>query len=101
MVKAIYSKNELNKFCKRWKIIKLEIFGSAIRNDFNNESDVDLLVVFDPDFHRTLVDMEEIQQEIEEIFNRPVDLITRKTIERSQNPYKRQNILDSTVVLYG
>jgi len=45
--------------------------------------------------------MEEMQKEIEEIFQRPVDLVTRNSIERSQNPYKRQNILENTVVLYG
>ncbi|MBW6471897.1 MAG: nucleotidyltransferase domain-containing protein [Anaerolineaceae bacterium] len=96
-----YSQKELQEFCQRWRITRLEIFGSAIRDDFNEESDIDLLVEYHPDFHRTLVDMEEMQKEIEEIFQRPVDLITRKTIESSQNPYKRQNILDSAVILYG
>ena len=96
-----FSQKELHTFCKRWKIIRLEIFGSAIRDDFNEMSDIDLLVEYHSDFHRTLSDMEEMQFEIEEIFQRPVDLITRKTIERSQNPYKRQNILDNTVVIYG
>lgn len=41
-----------------------------------------------------------MQKEIEEIFNRLVDLITRNSIERSQKPYKRQNILGQAVVLY-
>jgi len=95
-----YAQQELFEFCKRWKIIRLEIFGSAIRDDFNEMSDIDLLVEYHPDFHRTLADMEDMQQEIEELFQRPVDLITRKTIESSQNPYKRQNILDSAVILY-
>ena len=93
--------NELIHFCERWKIVRLEIFGSALRDDFNEVSDIDLLVDYHPDFHRTLVDMEEMQKEIEDIFQRPVDLITRKSIERSQNPYKRQNILNQAVVLYG
>lgn len=96
-----YSQKELEKFCQRWKIIRLEIFGSAIRDDFKEESDVDLLVEYHPDFHRTLLDMEEMQKDIEEIFQRSVDLITKKSIERSSNPYKRQNILDQAIVLYG
>lgn len=96
-----YSQKELQEFCKRWRITRLEIFGSAIRDDFNEMSDIDLLVEYHPDFHRTLADMEEMQHEIEDLFQRRVDLITRKTIERSQNPYKRQNILDNTVVIYG
>jgi hypothetical protein len=53
-----------------------------------------------PDFHRTLADMEEMQKEAEKVFQRPLDLLTRNSIERSQNPYKRQNILDNPVVLY-
>ncbi len=97
----VYSQKDLENFCQRWKIIRLEIFGSAIRDDFKEESDIDLLVEYHPDFHRTLVDMEVIQIEIEEIFQRPVNLITRKTIESSQNPFKRQNVLASAVVLYG
>jgi hypothetical protein len=97
----VFSQKKINEFCKLLKIIRLEIFGSAIRDDFNEMSDIDLLVEYHPDFHRTLADMEEMQQEIEELFQRPVDLITRKTIERSQNPYKRQNILNNTVVIYG
>ena len=96
-----YSQKDLEKFCQRWKVIRLEIFGSAIRDDFNEMRDIDLLAEYHPDFHRTLSDMEEMQQEIEELFQRPVDLITRKTIERSQNPYKRHNILDNAVVIYG
>ena len=56
---------------------------------------------YHPDFYRTLVDMEEMQIEIEEIFQRPVDLITKKSIERNSNPYKRKNILSQAVVLYG
>ncbi len=96
-----YSQKDLEKFCQRWKVIRFEIFGSDIRDDFNEMSDIDLLEEYHPDFHRTLSDMEEMQQEIEELFQRPVDLITRKTIERSQNPYKRHNILDNAVVIYG
>ena len=97
----VYSQNELEKFCQRWQVIRREIFGSAIRDDFNEKSDIDLLVEYHPDFHRTLADMEEMQIEIEEIFQRPVDLITKKSIERSLNPYKRKNILSQAVVLYG
>jgi predicted nucleotidyltransferase len=44
--------------------------------------------------------MEEMQKEVEKVLQRPLDLLTRNSIERSQNPYKRQNILDNAVVLY-
>lgn len=79
----------------------MEIFGSAIRDDFTSESDIDLLVEYHPSFHRTLLDMELMQAEIGEIFQRPIDLITKSAIERSSNPYKKSNIFDHTHVVYG
>ena len=97
----VIPENKIADFCKHWNITRLEIFGSAVREDFTSTSDVDLLVEYDPDFHRTLTDMEKMQAEIEEIFNRPVDLITKRSIEQSPNPYKRKNILDSATVIYG
>ncbi len=94
------SKSEIEGFCKRWHIIKLEIFGSAVRDDFSDTSDIDLLVEFDPSYQRTLSDQIKIQAEIEEIFLRPVDLIVRKTIQNSPNPYKRSSILSSAKEIY-
>ena len=92
---------QIADFCHRWKIVRLEIFGSAIRDDFSPTSDIDLLVEYQPGFHRTVTDMEQIQVEIEALFSRPVDLITRSSIEHSPNPYKRKNILGQAQVIYG
>lgn len=92
---------QIEEFCHRWNIIRLELFGSAIRNDFSNESDIDLLVEYDPTFHRTLADMEQMQQEIETVFHRPVDLVVRQAIVNSPNPFKRENILANTHLLNG
>ncbi len=96
-----FSKSDIGQFCQRWNITKLELFGSAIRDDFSDESDIDLLVEYDPAFHRTLSDMDMMQEEIEAIFHRSVDLVVRSTIENSPNPYKRENILNHTYTLYG
>ena len=91
----------IQEFCQRWNIVRLELFGSAIRDDFRPDSDIDLLVEYDPAFHRTLSDMERMQREIEAIFERQVDLVVRETIENSPNPYKRDNILNHTYTIYG
>jgi predicted nucleotidyltransferase len=93
-------KKDLKRFCKRWKITKLELFGSALKGDFTSTSDVDLLVEFDSAHHRTLSDSIKMHEEIEEVFGRKVDLIVKKSIEKSPNPYKRAGILNSTQVLY-
>lgn len=98
--RLVIPEREIKAFCERWHIIKLEIFGSAARDDFNETSDIDLLVEFDSSYHRTLSDQIKIQTEIEEIFRRSVDLIVRKTIQNSPNPYKRNSILSSAKEIY-
>ena len=50
-------RDELATFCRRWQITELAIFGSALRNDFRPDSDVDLLVSFAPDARRSLMDL--------------------------------------------
>lgn len=91
---------KISQFCKRWHVIRLELFGSAAQGNFTNVSDIDLLVEFDKSFHRTLSDQIQMQAEIEDIFNRPVDLIVKKTIQNSPNPYKRASILNAAKELY-
>lgn len=91
---------KLEQFCHRWQIQRLELFGSALGGAFTRTSDVDLLVEFDPGFHRTLGDQIKMQQELEALFGRDVDFIVRKTIESSPNPHKRANILNDTRVIY-
>ena len=44
-------------FCKRWRVAELALFGSVVRDDFSPDSDVDVLVSFDPGARRTLFDM--------------------------------------------
>jgi predicted nucleotidyltransferase len=99
-VQISISQKQISDYCRRWKIIRLEIFGSATREDFNPNSDIDLLVEYDPDFHRTLADMDLMQDEIEDILQRNVDLIPKRSIQQSPNPYKRKNILDNSIVIY-
>ncbi|MBN2043446.1 MAG: nucleotidyltransferase domain-containing protein [Anaerolineales bacterium] len=91
---------EVTEFCQRWKIKRLELFGSALDDNLSPSSDIDLLVQFDEDFSRTLTDQIQMQEELEIIFDREVDFIVRETIERSPNPYKRNNILKNTRELY-
>ncbi len=92
--------DNIRQFCKRWKITRLELFGSAVHGNFSSSSDIDLLVEFDLSFHRTLSDQIKMQEELEDIFGRQVDFVVRKTIENSPNPYKRESILNHTRELY-
>ncbi|HEX3049215.1 MAG TPA: nucleotidyltransferase domain-containing protein [Aggregatilineaceae bacterium] len=91
---------EIRIFCQRWRITELALFGSVLRDDFGPESDVDVLVTFAPDYHRSLADMMQMQDEIEAIFQRSVDLINRRTIEQSENYLRRKAILSTARTVY-
>lgn len=88
-------RHEIADFCRRYAIRKLALFGSVLRNDFRPESDVDVLVEFEPDAHVgwEIVDME---SELEQIFDREVDLLTPLSL----NQQFREKILQTAPVIY-
>ena len=87
-------------FCRRWGVVKFELFGSVLRDDFCPDSDVDVLLSFAPEAHPTLFDLVEMQDELKTIFGREVDLLTRRGVEQSLNRTRRQAILSSAEPLY-
>ena len=92
------TKEEIIKFCQKWKIAELSLFGSVLREDFHNNSDVDVLIVFAPNHGWHLFDVMNMQRELEGMFGRSVDLIQKKEL---QNPYRRAEILRSHQVIYA
>jgi len=93
--------DKIADFCQRWKITEFAFFGSVLRDDFRPDSDVDILVTFDPDAHRTLFDMVDMQDELEAMFGRKVDLVSKRGIERSRNYLRRKAILNSAQIIYA
>ncbi len=91
---------EIVEFCRRWQIAELALFGSVLRTDFHPASDVDVLVSFAPDAHWTLFDMVYMREELEKIFGREIDLVSRRGLEFSRNIGRRQAILSSAEVIY-
>jgi uncharacterized protein len=91
----------VDSFCRRWKIKELSVFGSALRSDFRPDSDIDLLVRFEEDPGWGLLDHARMEQELEEILGRRVDLVTRAAIEESPNWVIRKAILTSARCLYA
>lgn len=91
----------IREFCQRWSIVEFALFGSVLREDFNSESDIDVLVQFREDAHLTLFDLVKMGDEIEAIFGRKVDLIDRKGVEESPNYLRRKEILNSARVIYA
>jgi uncharacterized protein len=93
-------KAKLRDFCQRWKITEFALFGSVVRpEEFGPESDVDVLVRFAPDARWGLFEFVRAQDELAEIFGRPVDLVEREAVEGSDNPFRKRSILNSVVLL--
>ena len=90
----------IEEFCQRWRIVELALFGSVLREDFAPRSDVDVMVRFASDVRYGLFDLARIQEELEVILGRKVDLVERRAVERSQNYIRRQHILSHAETLY-
>lgn len=92
------SKDEISSYCKRNHISKLAIFGSALRDDFNPDSDVDVLVEFLPGFTPGFFGIVEMQDQLSAIFaGREVDLRTPEDLSR----YFRDEVIETAEVQYA
>jgi hypothetical protein len=92
------SPEQIAAFCQRWKIIEFALFGSVLRDDFRPDSDIDVLVTFVEKHGLTLDDRLNMQEAIEALLGRKVDLINKKYLK---NPYRRQEILSTQQVIYA
>ncbi len=95
------SRKEVHDFCERWQVTDFSLFGSVLKEHFAADSDIDVLVTFAPEASVTLFQLVEMQHELEALFGRPVDLLTRGGVESSRNPLRRQSILSSVKTLYA
>ena len=91
----------LTTFCQRWQITELALFGSVLREDFGPDSDVDVLVSFEPRVPHTLLDIVRMQEELSGMLGRKVDLIERTAVEQSRNYIRRKAILQSAETIYA
>ncbi len=90
---------QLDAFCRRWKITKLELFGSMLV-DPSRAADIDLLATFADDARWGLFEHERMQDELARLLGHKVDLISRRAIESSRNTLRRNAILTSAVPVY-
>ncbi|MBM2827488.1 MAG: hypothetical protein HW408_20 [Actinobacteria bacterium] len=88
-------------FCGKWKITEFALFGSALRDDFDVASDIDLLVTFAPDVEWSLFDHVRMKAELEELLGRKVDLVNRRALEKSDNWIRRKVILETARVIHA
>lgn len=94
--------DKIADFCQKWKITEFALFGSVLRDDFQQDrSDVDVLVSFDQDAHWTLFDLVDVEDSLSILFARKVDLIEKQSIEKSRNYLRKKEILQSYRVIYA
>jgi len=88
---------KLADFSRRRAVMELAVFGSALRDDFADDSDLDVLITFQPDAQVSLFDLVDMADELSAIFGRRVDLVPKEGLK----PYIRQAILESSRVIYA
>lgn len=91
----VIPQDEITTFCRRHHIRRLAFFGSVLREDLRPDSDLDVLVEFDPD-HIPGLAFFTIEDELSQIMGRKVDLNTVQFL----SPYFRQQVRDEAVVIY-
>ncbi|MDX1520876.1 MAG: nucleotidyltransferase family protein [Anaerolineae bacterium] len=88
--------DQLKDLCRRYQVRRLALFGSVLRDDFGPESDVDILVDFEPDAEIGFMELSGMQLELAELFHRPVDLVPRDGLK----PLIRPSVLSSAELIY-
>jgi predicted nucleotidyltransferase len=92
----------IRELCRRHDVEQLAIFGSVLTGDFHEDSDVDFLVRFRPGAERPWMGhFAELQEALEALLSRSVDLVDWKGIEQSENWIRRRSILSSAQTLYA
>ena len=98
MARIDIPKDSLQTFCKRHHIKKLALFGSVLRSDFRPDSDIDVLVEFEPGHTPGLIRLAEMELELSELFDgRAVDLRTPEDLSR----YFRSDVVAEAEVQYA
>jgi predicted nucleotidyltransferase len=91
-------RGRIAEFCRKWKVAEFSLFGSVLRDDFGPDSDVDVLVSFDPAATWDLFDLVTMRDELMAMFGRAVDLVEKEGL---RNPFRQRGILSTREVIYA
>lgn len=92
------SQEDVASFCRRNQIKELALFGSVLRDDIRPDSDVDVLVDFEPNAGHSLFDFVRMQEELGRLFGRKIDLVEKSGL---CNPFRRYEILRTRQVIFA
>ena len=90
--------DNIEHLCKKYNIDELSIFGSSVREDFTQNSDVDILVSFGGNSEISLFDIMDLENEFSQLLNREVDIVEKEALK---NPIRKNRILSSREVIYA
>jgi predicted nucleotidyltransferase len=90
--------NDLVFLCKKYSINELAVFGSSIRDDFNQNSDVDILISFVHNSNISLFEIIELERDLSQLLNREVDIVEKESIK---NPIRKERILSTKEIIYA
>jgi predicted nucleotidyltransferase len=90
--------NDIERICKKYNLAELSIFGSSIRDDFNEDSDVDLLISFINIWENHPFDLLYIEEEFKVLLNKNIDVVCKDGLK---NPIRKKNILSNREILYA
>ncbi len=88
----------LETFCRKWRIEELAVFGSALRNDFRADSDIDVLATFSLDADWSIFDFARMNQELSSLVGRQVDIVQKTGL---RNPFRRRQIMAGRRIIYA
>src|SRR5579875_394340 len=87
---------QIGDFCRRYRVRRLSLFGSALREDFGPQSDVDVLVEFEPEASVGFLTLSCMSRELSSLLGRPVDLVVHSGLK----PLLREDVLREEVTIY-
>src|SRR5215212_32632 len=88
----------IRQFCEKWGIIEFALFGSVVRDDFGPESDVDVMVRFDPERRPLGFRYVRVTLDLKDLFGRNVDVLEFGSMA---NPYRRESIERDLTTVYA
>ena len=88
----------IRRFCRKWKIEELALFGSALRSDFGPDSDLDLLATFASDAKWSVLDHWRMSEELSALLARRIDIVEKADLS---NPFRRAEVLTTSKIIYA
>ena len=89
---------QIQAICQKYYIQEFSVFGSSLREDFNEQSDIDILVSFRENADITLFDIIDLENELTIILERKADVVEKESLK---NPIRKKNILETREIIYA